>query len=347
MQYRRLGRTDLDVSQLCLGSMTWGTQNTTEEGHRQIDLAFDHGVNFVDTAEMYPTTPRTDATQGDTERVIGDWVARGGARERMVLATKISGVGATGARKGEPISGDAMRRALEASLARLQTDYVDLYQLHWPNRGSYHFRQYWNYNPTRQSRAKTRAHIRDVLETAAALVDEGKIRHLGLSNESAWGTQQFLDIAEAEGLPRVVSIQNEYSLLCRIFDLDLAELCHNEDVGLLAFSPLAAGMLSGKYLGDAIPPGSRRSIQKDLNGRLSPRAPEAVTAYVEIARRHGLDPCQMALAWCCTRPFMTSAIFGATTMAQLENALGAAEITLSPEVMEEIAATHRAYPMPY
>ncbi|MBY8974408.1 aldo/keto reductase [Rhodobacteraceae bacterium NNCM2] len=347
MQYRRLGRTDLEVSLLCLGSMTWGTQNTTEEGHAQIDRALEAGINFVDTAEMYPATPVSAETQGDTEAVIGEWFARGGARERMILATKVSGKGAKGKRGGEEISGDAMRRALEGSLQRLKTDYVDLYQLHWPNRGSYHFRQYWAYDPTSQNREETRAHIRDVLETAAALIEEGKIRHLGLSNESAWGTQQFLDIAEAEGLPRVVSIQNEYSLLCRNFDLDLAEVSHNEDVGLLAFSPLAAGILSGKYQGDAMPAGSRRTLNETLTGRITPRLEPAVGAYLDIAARHGLDPCQMALAWCFTRPFMASVIFGATTMEQLETALGSADMTLSAEVMEEIAAAYRAHPMPY
>ncbi|MEM9100478.1 MAG: aldo/keto reductase [Pseudomonadota bacterium] len=347
MQYRRLGRTDLEVSLLCLGSMTWGTQNTTEEGHAQIDRSLEAGINFVDTAEMYPVNPISAETQGETERVIGRWFAKGGARDRMILATKISGNGATGSRKGEPISGDAMRRAIEGSLARLQTDYVDLYQLHWPNRGSYHFRQYWRYDPTRQSREETRAHIRDVLETAAALIEEGKIRHIGLSNESAWGTQQFLEIAEAEGLPRVVSIQNEYSLLCRIYDLDLAELSHNEDVGLLAFSPLAVGLLSGKYQGNQTPPGSRRAINPNLGGRMGPRVEPAIGAYLGIAERHGLDPCQMALAWCFSRPFMASAIFGATRMDQLEIALGAADMVLSDEVLEEIDTAHRAHPMPY
>ncbi|MEM8793710.1 MAG: aldo/keto reductase [Pseudomonadota bacterium] len=347
MQYRHLGRTDLSVSLLCLGSMTWGTQNTTEEGHAQIDRALEAGVNFVDTAEMYPVNPMSAETQGETERVIGRWFANGGTRDRMILATKVSGDGALGARGGEPISGAAMRRAIEGSLSRLQTDYVDLYQLHWPNRGSYHFRQYWRYDPTGQSREATRDHIRDVLETAAALIEEGKIRHLGLSNESAWGTQQFIEVSEAEGLPRVASIQNEYSLLCRIYDLDLAELSHNEDVGLLAFSPLAVGLLSGKYQDGAIPAGSRKTLNPNLGGRAGPRVEPAVDAYLEIAARHGLDPCQMALAWCYSRPFMASAIFGATTMEQLETALGAGDLVLSDEILEEIDTAHRAHPMPF
>ena len=240
-----------------------------------------------------------------------------------------------------------MRRAIEGSLQRLQTDYVDLYQLHWPNRGSYHFRQAWRYDPSSQSRDETRAHVQDVLETAAALIEEGKIRHLGLSNETAWGTQQFIEIAEAQGLPRVATIQNEYSLLCRIYDLDLAELSHNEDVGLLAFSPLAVGLLSGKYQGDQTPCGSRREINRDLGGRMTPRVEAAVAAYLDIAQRHGLDPCQMALAWCFSRQFMNSAIFGATQMKQLEIALGAGDLKLDQEILDEIDAANQAHPTPF
>ena len=347
MQYRQLGRTDLSVSTLCLGSMTWGSQNTTEEGHAQIDRALDQGINFIDTAEMYPVNPISAETQGDTETVIGKWFARTGRRGDVILASKVSGAGATGKRGGEPISAEAMRRAIEGSLTRLQTDVIDLYQLHWPNRGSYHFRKYWTYDPTPQSRDDTVAHIREVLETAAALIEEGKIRHLGLSNESAWGTGEFLRIAEAEGLPRVASIQNEYSLLCRIFDLDLMELCHNEDVSLLPFSPLAAGILSGKYQGDATPPGSRRSHVANLGGRITPRLEPAVAAYLEIAARHGLDPCQMALAWSVQRPTVASSIFGATSMTQLDNLLAAQDLVLSDAVMEDIQAAHKAHPMPY
>ncbi|MEM7506156.1 MAG: aldo/keto reductase, partial [Pseudomonadota bacterium] len=316
MKYRKLGCSDLSVSTLCLGSMTWGSQNTTAEGHAQIDRALDAGINFIDTAEMYPVNPISAETQGATETVIGEWIARTGRRADMILASKVSGAGAVGSRGGEPITGAAMHRAIEGSLRRLKTDYIDLYQIHWPNRGSYHFRKYWNYDPTDQDRTSTRDHIREVLETAATLIEQGKIRHLGLSNESAWGVMQFLQIAEEEGLPRVISIQNEYSLLCRIFDLDLAELCHHEGVDLLSFSPLAAGILSGKYQGDAVPPGSRRSHVANLGGRINPRLEPAVAAYLSIAERHALDPCQMALAWCLTRPFMGSAIFGATSMEQ-------------------------------
>ncbi len=262
MRYNELGRTDLKVSELCLGSMTWGSQNTMAEGHAQIDVALDHGVNFIDTAEMYPTNPVRAETIGGTEEVIGQWFAKSGRRDDVILATKISGAGQSMVRDGAPISATTIREAVEASLQRLQTDVIDLYQLHWPNRGSYHFRQCWTFDASKQDRAATRAHMQDVLEEMQRQVDAGRVRHFGLSNESAWGTAEWLRLAEAGGLPRVASIQNEYSLLCRIFDLDLAELCHHEDVGLLAFSPLACGLLSGKYAADVIPAGSRRTPRR-------------------------------------------------------------------------------------
>ncbi len=347
MRMKKLGRTDLDVSELCLGSMTWGSQNTMDEGHAQIDMALDHGVNFIDTAEMYPVNPVLVETIGKTEEVIGEWFARTGRRDEVILATKISGAGQRMVRDGAPISAKTIREAVESSLRRLQTDVIDLYQLHWPNRGSYHFRQNWAFNPSAQPRGATLDNMLDVLEEMQRQVDAGRIRHVGLSNESAWGTAQWLRIAEEHGLPRVASIQNEYSLLCRIFDLDLAELCHHEDVGLLAFSPLACGLLSGKYGPDRIPEGSRRSVAPELGGRVSPRVWPAIDAYLAVARKHGLDPVQMALAWCRTRPFMGSVIFGATSLKQLETALGAAELDLSDEVLKEIRVAHKAHPMPY
>lgn len=347
MQFRRLGRSAIEVSQFCLGSMTWGTQNTEAEGHVQIDTALAAGVNFIDTAEMYPTTPLSPETSGRTEEIIGSWIANTGRRSDVVLATKIVGEGFQGIRDGAPISGATMREAVDGSLRRLQTDYIDLYQLHWPNRGSYHFRKWHKFDPTGQpDRARVRGEMLDVLEMAASLQKAGKIRELGLSNESAWGTMQFLDLAEAHGLPRMVSTQNEYSLLCRSFDLDFAELSHHEDVGLLAFSPLAAGILTGKYLGGATPPGSRKSINSVLGGRLTDRVDAPVTRYAEVAQRHGLDLTQMALAFCATRPFMTSVIFGATTMDQLATALGAAELTLSQEVLDDIQSVYIEHPIP-
>lgn len=347
MQTRPLGRTGIEVSALCLGSMTWGAQNTPAEGHAQIDRALERGVNFIDTAEMYPTAPIRAETTGRTEEIIGEWLARTGRRQDVILATKHSGIGFANARDGAPISAATIPEAIEGSLGRLQTDHIDLYQFHWPNRGSYMFRQNWSFDPSGQDRAETLAHMEETLGALQREVEKGRIRAFGLSNESAWGTAQWLRLAEAGQGPRVASIQNEYSLMCRLYDTDLAELSVNEDVGLLAFSPLAAGLLSGKYQGGALPEGSRMTINTDLGGRKGPRAFEAVEAYLGVARKHGLDPVQMALAWCLTRPFMCSAIFGATSMDQLDLALGAAEITLGDEVLSDIDAAHRAHPMPY
>jgi len=349
MQKNQLGGTGIEVTDLCLGSMTWGTQNSEAEGHAQMDRALEYGINFVDTAEMYPVNPISEATIGGTEAIIGTWNAANRARRGdYVLATKISGEGMQHTRGGARITGATLTEALEGSLARLQTDYVDLYQLHWPNRGSFQFRQYWTFDPTgRDSAEQVRAEIEDVLTAAQKLIDAGKIRAIGLSNESAWGMAQWARGAEEKNLPRVTLIQNEYSLMCRIFDTDAAEASVNENIGLLAFSPLAVGLLTGKYRGGAVPKGSRLDLVPSLGGRYEPRAQAAVDAYCAVADKHGLDPAQMALAWCATRPFMTSAIFGATTMEQLEIALGSSEVTLSDEVMGELNAVHKAHPMPY
>ncbi|MGI9462360.1 MAG: aldo/keto reductase, partial [Aestuariivirgaceae bacterium] len=323
-----------------------GTQNTEAEGHEQIDYALDHGVNFIDTAEMYPVNPVSAETQGRTEAVIGTWLQHSGKRDAVVIATKIAGEGVKWVRNGAPIDPDGITAAVEGSLKRLQTDYIDLYQLHWPNRGSYHFRQSWTYDPTGQDRARTRAHVAECLECLKDLIDAGKVRHIGLSNESCWGTSQFLEIAEARDLPRVVSIQNEYSLMQRIYDLDLAELSHHEDVGLLAFSPLAAGFLSGKYQGNKIPAGSRRTFSADLGGRYSDFTEKVVGEYLGVAEAHGLDPCQMAIAFCLTRPFMTSAIIGATGMAQLKTNIAAKDVVLDDAVMADIQEVYRRFPVP-
>lgn len=345
MEYRPLGRTGIDVSAYCLGSMTWGTQNSESEGHAQIDTALDAGVTFIDTAEMYPTTPLSAETQGRTEEIIGTWLAASGRRDDVVIATKIVGNGYDRIRDGGPISPASITEAVETSLRRLRTDFIDLYQFHWPNRGSYHFRRWHSFDPSAQDRDAP-ADIAACLETLDGLVKAGKIRAIGLSNDSAWGTMQCLAIAEANGWPRVASIQNEYSLLCRQYDLDLAEMTHHEDVGLLAWSPLAAGILTGKYLDGATPAGSRKAVNGGLGGRDTAGVDAATRAYVDLARAHGLDPVHMALAFCARRPFTTSVIFGATTQEQLATALGAARITLPEAVLEGIDAIHRADPVP-
>ncbi|MBK1634629.1 aldo/keto reductase [Rhodovulum adriaticum] len=342
-----LGRTGLEVSALCLGTMTWGSQNTMEEGHAQIDMARDRGVDFMDTAEMYPVAPVRAETVGRTEEIIGEWFARTGRRDEWILATKISGDNGGFVREGRGIHPDTIRDAVEGSLRRLKTDYIDLYQFHWPNRGSYHFRQNWNYDASAQNRDETLAHMVECLETLDALVKEGKIRHFGLSNETAWGTAQWLRLAEERNLPRAQSIQNEYSLLCRLYDTDLAELGVNEDVTLLAYTPLAAGLLSGKYAGDVTPEGTRRSRVADLGGRITPRVWEAISGYLGVANEHGLDPVQMAIAFVAQRPFPVVPIIGATSTAQLDTVLGAADLTLSDAVLADIAALHKAHPMPF
>jgi aryl-alcohol dehydrogenase-like predicted oxidoreductase len=341
-----LADTGLMVSELCLGTMTWGTQNTEAEGHAQIAQALSKGVNFWDTAEMYPTNPVRAETIGGTETIIGNWFAASGGRDKVVLATKISGAGNAHVRGGAAVTGATLRESVEGSLRRLQTDYIDLYQLHWPNRGSYHFRKMWSYAPN-TDRAGVVANMEDVLKTAGDLVAEGKIRALGLSNESVWGAANWLRIAKEAGLPPMATVQNEYSLLCRQFDTDWAEFSAMENMPLLAFSPLGAGLLSGKYAGGVIPDGSRRSYTPELGGRVSGQVFEAVAAYLGIAARHGLDPCQMAIAFCLTRPFPVIPIIGATTDEQLANNIAAADVQLSPEVLAEIAEAHRAFPAPF
>lgn len=346
MQKTRLGQTDLMVSEFCLGSMTWGTQTSEAEAHRQIEASLDAGINFIDTAEAYPVNPMNKENAGKTEAIIGNWLAKTGRRDEVIIASKVAGAG-NYIRDGAAISSKTIRDAIEGSLVRLQTDVIDLYQLHWPNRGSYMFRQNWRYDPTGQSKTDTLAHMEDVLGEMGKLVKAGKIRHFGLSNESAWGTAMWLQVAAQMGGPRVESIQNEYSLMCRLYDTDLSELSHNEQITCLAFSPLAAGYLTGKYSGGAVPEGSRKSINDQMGGRASDRAEPIADAYVELAAKHGLDPVHMSLAWCRQRPFPCIPIFGATTQAQLDVILAGTELALSDDLMAEIDVLNRANPMPY
>lgn len=349
MRMNTLGHTDIRVSAYCLGTMTFGSQTGEAEAHAQISRALEAGINFMDAAEMYPVNPVRAETIGRTEEIIGNWFAATGRRNDWVLATKHSGAGLKAVRDGAPISPATIRPTIEGSLRRLQTDVIDLYQFHWPNRGSYMFRQNWRYDPS--ASGMTRAQIvQDIEDCLGALKDEvarGTIRTFGLSNESAWGTQQWLDAAARTGGPRVVTIQNEYSLMCRLADTDLAELMTHEGVGLLPFSPLAAGLLSGKYQGGAVPEGSRMAINGDLGGRKQPRAFPAVDAYLQVARDFGLDPVHMAFAWSAQRPFVTSSIFGATTLEQLDHALASVDLTLSDAVMAALDDVHQAHPMPY
>lgn len=347
MQQVRLGQTGLSVSEICLGTMTWGSQNTESEGHAQMDLARAAGVNFWDTAEMYPVNPVRAETVGRSEEIIGSWLAARGGRDRLVLASKVTGEGQDAVRGGAPITGAVLREAVEGSLRRLQTDYIDVYQLHWPNRAAYHFRDIWTFDPRGSDKGKIEAHMLEILVVSAELIAEGKIRHIALSNESVWGAARWLALADMHGLPRMATVQNEYSLLCRQFDSDWAELSYLEDMPLLAFSPLATGLLTGKYAGDVIPEGTRRALNPTLSGRVTPQVFPAVAAYLGVAARHGLDPAQMAIAFCRSRPFPCIPIIGATSLDQLELALGAAKLTLSPEVLADIDAAHRAHPMPY
>ncbi|NKB53890.1 MAG: aldo/keto reductase [Rhizobiaceae bacterium] len=346
MKFNKLGDTEIMVSEICLGTMTWGSQNSQAEAHEQLDYAIGEGVNFIDTAEMYPTTPRLPETTGRTEEYLGHWLKQRADRDELIVATKVTGEGNKDIRNGARVTGSTIREALESSLKRLQTDVVDLYQLHWPNRGSYHFRKYWNFDASKLQPGDMEQEVADILGEVQNLQVEGKLRAFGLSNESAWGTMKFLDVAKKHDLPRIVSMQNEYSLICRIYDTDMAELSLLENVGLMAFSPLAAGGLSGKYIDGMVPEGSRRSMQDGLNGRYVKQSEQAIALYNDIAKRNGLLLAQMALAFCLTRPFMMSVIVGATTLDQLKTDIAAADVKLSEAVLAEIQSVYRDNPMP-
>jgi aryl-alcohol dehydrogenase-like predicted oxidoreductase len=343
MEYRRLGRSDIEVSIICLGSMTWGEQNSEAEGFAQMDFAIEHGINFIDTAEMYAAPPRRE-TCGRSEEIIGNWLAARGGRDKVVLATKVTGPsgGLDYIRGGRTrLNRHHIAEAIEGSLRRLKTDYVDLYQLHWPDRPIKAFGQL-GYEHSEGEETPPE----DTLEVLAELVRAGKVRSVGLSNETPWGVLRFLALAEAGRGPRMVSVQNPYSLLNRSFEARLAEVALREDCGLLAYAPVAAGALTGKYLNDRRPEGARMTLFPDNRRYFGAQGQAATAAYVDLARKHGLDPAQMALAYVLTRPFLTSAIIGATSLAQLENSLAAKNLILSQEVLNAIESIHKIYTYP-
>jgi aryl-alcohol dehydrogenase-like predicted oxidoreductase len=344
MEYRQLGKTDVKVSAICLGTMTWGEQNTEIEAHEQLDYALAAGINFIDTAEMYPVPPRKE-TYGLTETYIGNWIKQRNNRNKFILATKVVGRanGFEYIREGNPcLDRRNIEQALNASLKRLQTDYIDLYQLHWPDRNTNYFGKLgYEHQPDDQP-----APLEQTLDVLADLIKTGKIRYIGISNETPWGTMKLLQLAGQRNLPRIVSIQNPYSLLNRTFEVGLAEIAHREQVGLLAYSPLAFGVLSGKYLHGSQPQGARLTLFKRFSRYTNPQADKATELYVNLANQYGLDPAQMALAYVNSRSFLTSNIIGATTINQLKSNLASINITLAPEILEGIEHIHTQIPNP-
>jgi aryl-alcohol dehydrogenase-like predicted oxidoreductase len=345
MDYRELGRTGVKVSRLCLGTMTFGQQNAEAEGHAQMDYAFERGINLFDAAEIYPVPPKAE-TQGRTEAIIGTWLASRKRRDKVMIATKVAGRGKMNwVRKdgSSPTrqSPAQIMEAVEASLKRLKTDYIDLYQLHWPDR------------PMRVFEGLDYLHlegdthpIHDILGVLGKLVAGGRVRFVGLSNETPWGVMSFLKASEQHGLPRLVSIQNAYNLVNRSFEIGLSEISYREQISLLAYSPLGQGYLSGKYEGGALPPGSRKTLFDRLGRYEKGNGPKAISTYIDLARRHGIDPVQMAIAFAVSRPFVTSTIIGATTMDQLKSDIAAAELKLSEAVLADIEQIHLDYPNP-
>jgi aryl-alcohol dehydrogenase-like predicted oxidoreductase len=346
VEYRKLGLSELDISVIGLGTMTWGLQNTQQQGFEQMDYALEQGINFFDTAEMYAIPP-SEKTFGTTESIIGNWFASRKNREKVILASKISGPGLSWIRHGNnTIDKKNILQAVEGSLKRLRTDYIDLYQLHWPNRGSYHFGRLWDYAPKFDEQA-VEENFLEVLDTMQGLINDGKIRHLGLSNETAWGLMKWLQIAEKNNMPRMVSIQNEYSLLCRHFEPDLGEIAIHEHCGLLAWSPLSRGMLSGKYLNGACPKGARLTIETRPEHRVLPQTDAAIKKYITLADDYDLDVCQMALAFVNDQPFVTSTLIGATSMVQLKSNIDSLKLKLPREVYQGIDKIRRQFPMLY
>ncbi len=344
MKYNQLGTSDLKVSEFCLGTMTYGQQNTLEEAHRQLDVAFDHGINFIDTAEMYPVPPKAE-TQGATESYLGQWLVKQ-PRDQLIIATKLIGPsrGMTWIRNGQHrITAATVEQALHDSLQRLQTDYIDLYQIHWPDRYVPLFGQV-EFDP---SQDRDTIPIADQLAAFGPHLQSGKIRYLGLSNETPWGVLEFCYVAQDLGLPRIVSLQNAYNLLNRVFEYGLAEVCRHEQVGLLAYSPLAFGHLTGKYCQAETDPNARLNQFQTFGHRYrKPNVKAATSGYLEIAKQHGLSPAQLALAYVRSRWFVTSTIIGATSLTQLQENLASLSIQITSDLESEIEAVHTQYPNP-
>ncbi len=343
MIYNKLPQTDIDVSKICLGTMTYGQQNTEIEAHEQLNYAADQGINFIDTAEMYPV-PGKEETQGSTEAYIGSWL-KNQSRDKFVIATKIVGPSGMFWIRGKTQHNlKNMEQAIEGSLKRLQTDYIDLYQIHWPERKSNFFGRQDFESPETEEETTP---LLETLEAINKLVQSGKVRHIGISNETAWGAFKYLQLAEKHGLKAPITIQNPYSLLNRTFEVGLAEICHNEALKLLAYSPLGFGVLSGKYLNNHLPKGSRKDLFGDKLGRYyGGRSEMATEKYVKLAKRHGLDPAQMALAWVNSRPFTAANIIGVTNMDQLKSNIASIDIQLSKEVIDGIQNIHKQNPNP-
>ena len=346
METRKLGKTDISVSALCLGTMTWGEQNTQDDAFAQMDYALEQGINFFDTAELYAAPPRRE-TYGATETIIGHWFQQRGQRDKIVLATKVVGPSAQMGYMRQ--SGEAprlnrahIREALEGSLRRLQTDYIDLYQLHWPHRDANTFgRLNFQQTPDEDMIAP-----KETLAVLDELVREGKVRHVGLSNETPWGVMTFKKLAEQGRGPEVVSIQNPYSLLNRSFEVGLAEVALREQVGLLAYAPLAAGALSGKYLDGARPTGARMTLFPQQTRYVNPQGLGATADYLALAQKHGVNPVHMALAFVTTRPFVTSNIFGARTMDQLKHAIASQDFVFSDDLLRDLEDLGRKHTIP-
>lgn len=344
MKYKKLGKTDIDVSLICLGTMTWGEQNTSEEAFEQMDYAFEKGINFFDTAEMYPVPPNAD-TCHRTETIIGQWFESRQVRDQIICATKVVGRAefSSHIRDGQAcLNRKNIMEAVDGSLRRLKTDYIDLYQVHWPDRPTNFFGQLeYKYPPDKEATP-----LEETLEALTELVQSGKVRTIGLSNETAWGVSTYLRLSEEKNLERIVSIQNPYNLLNRSFEIGLAEFSHRDDVGLLAYSPLAFGVLSGKYLNGQKPDGARLTKWKRF-GRYQGEIPDKATeAYVSLAKEAGIDPSQMALAFVNRQPFVTSNIIGATTMDQLKSNIASIDIKLEKSLLKEIEKIHRRSPNP-